>query len=97
MESQDALKKEADDLRGKGSRDKLYRLRSKSFGATPNASNHHNGEVAERLNAPVSKTGMASGSSRVRIPPSPLDEGVTEIRGSFFFLAASSLVEQTWG
>ena len=30
------------------------------------------GEVAERLNAPVSKTGMASGSSRVRIPPSPL-------------------------
>ena len=47
-------------------------------------SSHHHGEVAERLNAPVSKTGMASGSSRVRIPPSPLDEGATVVRGSFF-------------
>ena len=30
------------------------------------------GEVAERLNAPDSKSGMAFGSSGVRIPPSPL-------------------------
>ena len=29
------------------------------------------GEVAERLNAPVSKTGMGATSSRVRIPLSP--------------------------
>ena len=30
------------------------------------------GEVPERLNGPVSKTGEAFGSPRVRIPPSPL-------------------------
>ena len=29
------------------------------------------GEVAERLNAPVLKTGVAFGSPWVRIPPSP--------------------------
>ena len=29
------------------------------------------GEVAEWLNAPVSKTGMGRSPSRVRIPPSP--------------------------
>jgi hypothetical protein len=29
------------------------------------------GEVAERLNAPVLKTGISARVSRVRIPPSP--------------------------
>ena len=32
------------------------------------------GEVAEWLNAPVLKTGMPFGVSRVRIPPSPFGE-----------------------
>ncbi len=33
------------------------------------------GGVAERLNAPVLKTGIPFGVSRVRIPPPPLEEG----------------------
>ena len=32
----------------------------------------YSGQVAERLNAPVSKTGLAFGSTWVRIPPCPL-------------------------
>jgi hypothetical protein len=32
---------------------------------------HGPGEVAERLNAPVLKTGKVATPSRVRIPPSP--------------------------
>ena len=32
------------------------------------------GEVAERLNAPVLKTGVAFGSPWVRIPPSPFED-----------------------
>src|SRR6516162_10170907 len=32
---------------------------------------HENGEVAERLNAPVLKTGIGATRSRVRISPSP--------------------------
>ena len=34
----------------------------------------HHGEVPERLNGPVSKTGDAFGCPWVRIPPSPLAE-----------------------
>jgi hypothetical protein len=43
-----------------------------------------NGEVAERLNAPVLKTGKASRPSRVRISPSPPDREFDKIAGSDF-------------
>ena len=46
------------------------------------------GEVAERLNAPVSKTGMAFGSSRVRIPPSPLHEATNAVTLITAFVAS---------
>ncbi len=49
-------------------RDSENTLQKQSFDAEYNTS----GQVAERLNAPVSKTGMPFGVSWVRIPPCPL-------------------------
>src|SRR5574341_438780 len=43
------------------------------------------GEVPERLNGPVSKTGIRASVSRVRIPPSP-PETTTPPRGASLFL-----------
>ena len=42
-----------------------------------------NGEVPERSNGPVSKTGVRATVPRVRIPPSPLILTKTALRLSF--------------
>ena len=56
------------------------------------------GAVAERLNAPDSKSGSASGSTGVRIPPAPLSSKVYEtaslIRRRFAHFGASYLVQR---
>ena len=51
------------------------------------------GEVAERLNAPVLKTGMAFGSSWVRIPPSPFEKARSCRRGNAMTELKNKLVE----
>ena len=51
------------------------------------------GEVAERLNAPVLKTGVASGSPWVRIPPSPF----THRPARFLPVAPARMIVRTGG